>query len=264
MTRNQYAKQYAKEQAAYERRLYPIFSRALKAQVAPVINYMERNPFATVPVDLLIQPDYFLNAYKRAYEEVGIIAAKREYSFQRREFTGKDGIFDFLVEGWRQYFVEYATNYAYQVQSDLTETTRRLIREALAEAYNSGLAGNPLINYLKKKAQVISRNRAKVISRTETTTIANVAKELGAREWLTAQGETGYKQWVGRNDKRERHTHRAVNDKIIPMDGLFDLGGEQCSRPGDLVLSAKERVQCRCVLMFMGERRALRLIARQG
>lgn len=66
------------------------------------------------------------------------------------------------------------------------------------------------------------------------------------------------KQWKGINDGRERKTHIALNDKIIPIDKYYQVGDARMLFAKDLssVLSTgaqfpEEYVNCRCSVRYL-------------
>lgn len=66
------------------------------------------------------------------------------------------------------------------------------------------------------------------------------------------------KQWKGINDGRERKTHIALNDKIIPIDKYYQVGKARMLFAKDLssVLSTgaqfpEEYVNCRCSVRYL-------------
>lgn len=258
---------YARQHKQYERRIYPLFLRALRKQLEPVINWITE--FGTdPPLEALVKPSIFRKPMQQAYGMVAVTAARREYYYMKG--IEEKGLIDFLVEKWRALFNDYATTYAYRVESDLSETTKEEIRRALAYAYENQLNANQTAAYIKKSVyNQISRKRAVVIARTEATTASNLGKEAGAKEWLKESGQQGYKQWLGRADSRERgfgtdHGHWAMNDDIIPMEQDWELTDDKGvvsygQRPGDTRLPANQRVNCRCSQLFMSARRYERM-----
>lgn len=253
---------YNKQHKLYVKRVRPLFLRALNLQLQSVLQWMETSTMEP-PLDLLVDPKLFRTALKQAYEMVGITAARREYYYQKK--SEDKGIIDFLVDKWRQVFTNYALNYAYQVESDLSETTKEQIRTALAEARELGLNQDRTITYIKRAVGgVINRQRATVIAITETTTASNLGKEVGAKEYFKETNQGGYKQFIGREDARERHSHFALNDTYLPIDENWTFTDEEGRtsyglRPGDTSLPARERVRCRCTQLFLSERRYNRL-----
>lgn len=262
---------YARQHKQYERRIYPLFLRALRKQLEPVINWIEVNPsdyqFKQPDLDVLVVSSIFRKPMQQAYDMVAITAARREYYYMRG--IEEKGLIDFLVEKWRALFNDYATTYAYLVESDLSETTKEEIRRALAYAYENQLNANQTAAYIKKSVyNQISRKRAVVIARTEAGSAAMLGKTQGAKEWLAETGQKGYKQYIGREDERERDSHRRLNDEIIPMEQDFEFvserGTELAPYPCDTRLSGGERINCRCTVLYMSERRYLRMQSEGG
>lgn len=254
----QCAKIYARQHKIYERRIRPLFLNALKKQINPVIEFIQmggRNP----NLDLLIDKTVFRVPLVNSYLMVGQLAAKREYYWMQG--NDEKGVLGFLIDKWSLIFRNYAINYAYRIENELSETSKQEVREILEYAYENNLSGDDTAYLIRKKVNQISKWRSRVIARTEATTASNLGKEVGAREWLKEQGQEGYQQWLGREDERERHDHFILNDTIIGIDEQWIVGGESANMPGDTRLSGKQRIQCRCTRMFMSKRRYDRIQA---
>lgn len=269
MTNEEYSNRYARQHARYERRAKPIFLDALHKQVQPTIDWIVNQQETHPPLDALVVPAIWRPAMVEVYNMIGMLAARREYFYMRS--TDK-GVLDFLVEKWRQIFYTYAINYAYRQENELSETTKEEIRKALAYSYEQNYNADESAAYIRKVVyNQISRDRAVLIARTETTTAASLGKMTGAKQYLTDTNQQGYKQWIGRADARERgretdSMHWALNDTIIPMDEDFeftDANGVTSygQMPGDTRLPANQRCNCRCTTIFMTQRRYERLIA---
>ena len=98
-----------------------------------------------------------------------------------------------------------------------------------------------------------SEDRAIFVAENESNTLENKrdferAKRRGFRR----------KQWIGIPDRRERDTHRALNNVIIPIDEYFQIGHARGLFPKDVTsvgstLSShpEEVVNCRCVCNFL-------------
>lgn len=262
MTNEEYSNLYAKQHRRYERRAYPIFLKALHEQIQPTIDWIKVNGAQNPPLDALVVPASWRDPMVEVYQMIGMLAARREYFFMRNT---EKGALDFLIEAWRQVFYTYAINYAYRQENELSETTKNEIRYALSVAYDNNLNTDETAAYIRKRVyNEISRSRAVLISRTESTTASNLGKYTGAKSWLSESGQNGYKEWIGRNDGRERHTHIEMNDQIIPIDDLWNIDGEKALNPGDVTLSAAERCNCRCTSIYMSQRRYERLQAERG
>ena len=269
MTNEEYSNLYAKQHARYERRAYPIFLKALHEQITPTLKWITENQSVEVPLDALVVPAIWRTPMVEVYEMIGMLAAKREYFFMR---DAEKGVLDFLVAKWREIFYFYSINYAYRIENELSETTKEEIRRALTTAYELNLNTDQTAALIRKQVyNQISRSRAVMIARTETTTAASLGKETGAKSWLSEQNQQGYKQWIGREDSRERGRetdtmHGHLNDQIIPIDEKFtftDAKGitSYGTMPGDVNLPANQRINCRCSLIYMSQRRYERIIA---
>lgn len=269
MTNEEYSNIYANQHKRYERRAYPIFLRALHEQIQTTLKWITDNQDVNPPLDALVVPSVWRDPMVEVYQMIGMISARREYFYMR---NAEKGALDFLIEAWRQVFYTYAINYAYRQENELSETTKNEIRYALSVAYDNNLNADQTASYIRKRVyNEISRSRAVMISRTETTTAASLGKDTGARSWLKEQGQAGYKQWIGREDSRERGRetdtmHWHLNDQIIPIDDNFVFTDENgvtsyAQMPGSTDLPANQRINCRCTLQYMSARRYERMMA---
>lgn len=244
---------FARQQRIAEKTLLPIFRKALKLSIEPVIGYVNAMGTGSNPIALINQ-NVWNDAYLKAYQSATKIA-KQEYYRQKGIEQLKGSPIEFLVDVWTKLFRDYALNYVYGIARQLNDTTARIITEALGEVNALGLDRDGSIRLFEKLLNGKMRIRSLVISRTESTTLANLGKEVGARQWIEELGGQGYKVWLGRNDDRERQSHKDENNRILPIDDYYDLEGEKCLRPGDIGLSAKNRVNCRCSQSLMSENR---------
>jgi len=249
---------FAKSHAIAEREILPFIRKALKQTVAPVIFHAKTYGLDNLMPEALINKDVWSQVYPKIFNKLGMKFARAEYYRQRnldRAIETKASAIDFLIDVWTSQLRDYALRYTYQISRELNETTLKIIREALGSEYLLGLDGDAKIRLFIKDITGKFKLRAGNISRTESTTIANLGKDIGARGWIEEAGGGGYKAWLGRNDKKERHTHLEENNTILPIDDFHIVGGEQCQRPGDVSLSAKERIGCRCTETYMSNTR---------
>ena len=94
-----------------------------------------------------------------------------------------------------------------------------------------------------------SEDRAFFIAENESNTLENL-KDF---ERAKARGMTR-KQWKGIGDSRERKTHLALNDTILPIDELFQIGFGQGRFPKDYEMLAshpEETISCRCSIIYL-------------
>ena len=102
----------------------------------------------------------------------------------------------------------------------------------------------------KKIGGVNSISRAMTIARTETHKAANTTQYTKAE--LAAQ-ESGLKvevEWIATNDGRVRDNHRHADGQKRHIGQPFNVGGEAMRYPSDPRASAKNTINCRCVLGY--------------
>ncbi|GAB3937477.1 hypothetical protein GCM10028804_59470 [Larkinella terrae] len=190
------------------------------------------------------------------YNVVGPAYAEREFdlvaSRTRMALKREGGLFNigFFSRKWMQVMRSLmASEETARRITNITETTRRLIREALERAQLERLD-------IRATARVISevlggkalRNRALLIARTESTRAANIAAEMGAE----TTGLKLEKLWIATADSRTRPAHRAMlGKKAIPKDALFNVGGAMMKHPGDPAGGVANIANCRCCVTYV-------------
>jgi hypothetical protein len=254
---NQERIDYAKYHKTAEKQLLPLFRKALYETIKPIIDVVNTIGLSSVTPEM-INRNVWQKTYQNAYNLIGMKIAKREFYTQRRLDGGleeKSSAIDFLADVWDSILRNAANNYVLNIQNDLNDTTMKIIRDALGEAYELGLDEDGTVRLFLKIMTDKQKERAKNFSRTEATTLSNLGKEIGAKSWIEQNGGKGYKMWLGRNDARERPSHLAENNTILEIDDLYDLDGELAQRPGDVNLSPYNRINCRCTQSIMSQNR---------
>lgn len=254
---------FARSQAIAEKQILPIVRKTLKQSIQRVIQYANDFGLDTLKPEGLINPNVWDKMYLNIYQSIGMKLAKQEFYRQRALDTGtKASAIEFLVDIWSGVLREYALKYTYQISRELNQTTIDIINRALGEDYELGLGRDGIVRLFENNLNTAMRTRSLVISRTEATTISNIGKDIGARSWIEQQGGGGKKVWLGRNDAKERPSHLQENDTILDIDDKYNLNGELAERPGDVNLSAKNRINCRCTQSLMSENRYNQLVKR--
>jgi SPP1 gp7 family putative phage head morphogenesis protein len=133
---------------------------------------------------------------------------------------------------------------AFEKASLITDTTEETLKGLLQQAVDGGWGSAKLAKALRDEFDQMSVVRSKLIARTELTGVIN----QGTLAALQDEGQT-YKQWSTVMDGRERETHAAANGQVVPIDGLFTVGGSQAQAPGDANLPVSELAQCRCTIV---------------
>jgi len=253
---------FAKDHSIAEKQVLPYFRKALAANIAPVLKWVEDFGTDNVPVEKLIKEDVWILTYPQVYQIIGMKFAKNEYYWQRNNEGVKASAIEFLVDIWSGLLKDYALRYTYQIQRQLNDTTIDIITRALNNEAFLSMDRLGRVRLFVNDVKESMKNRSLTISRTEATTVSNLGKEIGARSWIDQNGGQGYKMWLGRV-VGERETHLAENNTIIPIDDLYVLGGnDTCERPGDLSLKPANRINCRCSQSLMSQNRYNQLVKR--
>ncbi len=153
------------------------------------------------------------------------------------------------------------------VQQHLREVTNRLVRtpdevfNLMRRQLDDGINDGESIPELAARidAELLSagserwQGRAVVIARTETVSAYNGgtqdAFEVMDEEGLFEEGLE--KVWLASMDARTRDSHFAADGQRVALDGAFQVGGFPGMYPGDPALPAKERIQCRCTVLYV-------------
>jgi hypothetical protein len=126
---------------------------------------------------------------------------------------------------------DYMLRYINKSVTDITSVT---IRHASGQA--------------KEDPYYFSEDRAIVIAENEANGI------LGYDEFTEAlQSGKTRKQWLTMKDKKVRDTHRVLDDKIIGISELFNVGGSMMLFPKDISHdpSDEEIMGCRCSIKYL-------------
>lgn len=228
----------------YERKAYKVFNSALKSQVKPVVDYI--NTYGAIPsenlVRLLVPKAPMERAYKEVYTAIGVKHAA--YTYKNINSLGRSiKSVALFSEEWQRLLEAFFLNESSQRITEVTNTTIERIQRLLADS--STLTISQIASQLQ--ALSFTRPRALTIARTESTAAANYGAMIGNRD---ADYETN-KEWISVLDSRTRRDHMLADGQIVANDELFTVGGERCRFPGDLNLSAKEVINCRCTLAYI-------------
>jgi len=119
------------------------------------------------------------------------------------------------------------------------------ISETVASTVERGVAAgwsiDELVNGLMDSG-VFSDAVARNIARTEAVSATNAGEVAAWRD----SGLVATKTWMATDDDRTREDHSEADGQEVPIDGYFDVGGEEADYPGDPSLSAEQRCNCRC------------------
>lgn len=119
------------------------------------------------------------------------------------------------------------------------------MRTSLTEGMRLGESIPELAERVRAAAPV-TVPRSHVIARTEAIGATNQASIVQAR----SAGVALEKGWEATDDTRTRLAHREADGQWVPLDGMFEVGGELLDIPGDPRGSAANVIQCRCAVLF--------------
>lgn len=189
------------------------------------------------------------------WESFRIWAKKMNAMFRRAEqqkADGSMGISQALIDAYHAYFGVDILN----TSQNITETTRKIIAEILANSLERRLTLPDIVREISEKSEM-SKARAELIARTETTTAANAAAYYAAlNSRLVMQ-----KRWISAIDKRTRKDHKEMNNTLIDIEEPFKVGGYEMRFPGDkggtdglLPVGPEQLCNCRCAAGYVPKR----------
>lgn len=152
-----------------------------------------------------------------------------------------------LVTQWGQRLKSFISKEGAESVKRITETTRKVVKDVLTEAAAAGDGIKVAAKKLRDRIAALAPERARRIVRTELVSGSNYASLMGAQ----ATGLRLEKAWLATPDGRTRQSHIAADGQGAPLqDGMFMVGGYPCRYPGDVLLPASERANCRCSIIY--------------
>lgn len=151
-----------------------------------------------------------------------------------------------LNEEFIQAILEFFSTDMFNTVTNITETTRRQIRQIVEDGVQQQLSLDQIIDNLLTSG--ITKNRAALISRTEVMKAANYGEQAGSDR----TGLATRKEWLSVRDNRTRRDHVNVDGSIVPDGNPFNVGGYLMQRPGagtsedGRKVPASEICNCRC------------------
>lgn len=135
-------------------------------------------------------------------------------------------------------------NYAKEEADFLASVMGETMGRKVARVVQKRLKMGGLLADLRKdleKSSAFSRDRAKLVSRTETTRAWNGAQRRGMSDWERAQDEKAraYKEWLDSMDDRVRDEHILMRGEKRRVDEAYSNGLQEPSEPN-----------CRCTQLF--------------
>ncbi len=261
-TKKQYYQQFSKFQQNREKAFAPGIFRALRAQYQQFLtNYKQTHNTTSALMAISSQP--IVAVLKPLYIDAGVHYGSLVYSQlpkapKRLKRRAPLGFNQEMIDLINSYFEEDILN----TSEGITDTTRDLIRVVMQIATEEGRDLDWIEEQLTTESYDLTRNRSRLIARTETVTATNRAA------WFAA-AKTGLlmrKEWLSAADNRVRVDHAQVNGANVGFEDYFTVGSDRLLLPGakkqenGLESSAKEVCNCRCVALYIPVRINGRLV----
>ena len=136
---------------------------------------------------------------------------------------------------------------------ELAKTTKatlnRTIRKSIDEAVELGLSGDTMYEYITGQVENALpkkfMGRASTIARTEGGALA----QFGQYDAVQKSGLITVKEWQTQFDN-SRDTHIQADGQVVADGEDFIVGGERAIYPQASSLSAKERINCNCNVIY--------------
>lgn len=238
-TRASYAAQRARLEAL-ESKYIPKIRRALLRSIEPTAEMVLAGADAALAAALVSEKE-ITAVLQKLYAECGTAEAKLQYDALTP--TVKSLAPPSTVSRWGERLRQFITGEGAAAVKGITERTRTIVRSVLNEAAALGDGIDVAARKLRQRVAELAPKRARVIARTELVSASNYGSLLGAQ----GTGVKLEKFWISTKDGRTRPDHANADGQGAPLqDGFFQVGGYPCRYPGDPILPAKERANCRC------------------
>lgn len=251
--RSRYYKDYERDYNRAEVFAYRRFKSVLSAQIKAVLVSISQRGATVTDADItnIITDTTLKNAFLEVYTQTG--QRFKQFLTQRlpKEKKGADPLTlmaGFYSDTFIRQMQDYALNVAGSHITSITETTRKQIKEAIAEANRLNLSVRDTAKLIRERlgGQVL-KNRSLLIARTETTSAANHSQYLTAKSAAIKLN----KEWLVRRDGRERAWHGAMNGKVVGLEDNFTVHGKPMLYPGDPKGGADNLCNCRCTVAYI-------------
>lgn len=160
----------------------------------------------------------------------------------------KSDLFETQLE-WDVYYLllDDALGTAEKISRTTIQEAQLVISKGLEAGDTTSVIARDILNTV---GGVTSRNRAATIARTEVHKAANQSQHSSIVKASADSGLEIEKEWIATNDGRVRDAHRHADGQKAKVDDDFKVGGESMLFPGDRRASAKNVINCRCVVGY--------------
>jgi len=154
---------------------------------------------------------------------------------------------------YQEYIDEYLASQLFQESvTQIVDTYYEDIQGIIGKGIASELTRAAIAKEIADKLPRITKYRSETIAITETHRASSYASEKRAKDMQDELGVAMLKDWIPVSDGRTRQAHSAMRSvKPIPMNEMFNVGGEKMSRPNDPRGSAANTIRCRCIMRYI-------------
>jgi hypothetical protein len=219
-----------------------LIKAALQKQISSFTDRYEKD--VTTPI--IVEKKSITEAVRNLYLDAAYINGKSVKKVLLKAMS-KDEWYWVINEYFKRYLLS-------EVVEPITATTVKQIEKVLIQANNEGWGVDKTVRALKESP--ITKMRAELIVRTETTRASNAGAMIAAAE----SGFVMQKEWVSSQDNRTRriprdqYDHLTMDGVTTDFDGLFIVPStktiDAMQFPGDPRASAGNVCNCRCTLIF--------------
>lgn len=233
----------------------PLIQKALLQQLKNVITDIRQNGIGNVlnKLDLLVTDQEIKQALFRMWYALFPRYARDTTNQLEDEYgaeLGRQKFFDTPNKYWLQIINEYILASVPGQVKDITDYTKAWIQKYILKGLEQQMSVDEIVQYLIQ--QDISAARARVIARTNLTTILNAAGKASAKEtklllrkiWISAQDNRT------RRLPRDKYDHLHMDGVSVGLDEKFNVNGDLIDHPGDPNGQAANIIQCRCTAAY--------------
>lgn len=142
---------------------------------------------------------------------------------------------------------DFAALMAAERVAKIADNLRDLLRGVIEKAVRQNLSKVDTAKEIRKAWGEVSKSRARLIARTETTTVAGFAQMETAKEFSIELD----KVWIAARDNRTRNDHRSADGQRVKYEDEFTINGVKMRQPGDPKGGAANCCNCRCTVAFV-------------
>ena len=165
---------------------------------------------------------------------------------------------NFFLDTWKRWIQDFMMEKLTMRVTNIDDTTRERLRNATLEGATAGETKTQIADrVLKIMESNATKQRARMIARTEVGEAVNLAKTKSADDWETETGMKIGKMWLHRGAKDPRDWHMSLDDgKVIPKDVPFIVNNpntgesDKMMYPHDQSASAGNVINCGCQVLY--------------